>query len=51
MSVKVKPVRRIVTVDDEGGKSVAINDGPSPDVRTDPAHIIMPVPVNVRFII
>jgi mannose-6-phosphate isomerase-like protein (cupin superfamily) len=38
MSVKVKPVRRIVTVDDEGGKSVAINDGPSPDVRTDPAR-------------
>src|SRR5688572_10732089 len=31
-------VRRIVTVDDEEGKSVAISDGPSPDVRTDPAR-------------
>lgn len=33
-----KPVRRIVTIDDEEGKSVAISDGPSPDVRTDPAR-------------
>jgi hypothetical protein len=33
-----KPVRRIVTVDDEHGQSVAISDGPSPDVRTDPAR-------------
>jgi mannose-6-phosphate isomerase-like protein (cupin superfamily) len=33
-----KPVRRIVTVDDEEGKSVAIADGPSPDVRLDPAR-------------
>jgi mannose-6-phosphate isomerase-like protein (cupin superfamily) len=31
-------VRRIVTVDNEEGKSVAIQDGPSPDVRTDPAR-------------
>jgi uncharacterized cupin superfamily protein len=38
MSEKVKPVRRIVTVDDESGKSVAIQDGPSPDVRTDPVR-------------
>src|ERR1700694_852942 len=38
MSEKVEPVRRIVTVDDEAGKSVAIHDGPSPDVRTDPAR-------------
>jgi mannose-6-phosphate isomerase-like protein (cupin superfamily) len=38
MSQQVKPVRRIVTVDDESGKSVAIHDGPSPDVRTDPAR-------------
>jgi mannose-6-phosphate isomerase-like protein (cupin superfamily) len=38
MSEKLKPVRRIVTVDDESGKSVAIHDGPSPDVRTDPAR-------------
>jgi hypothetical protein len=32
------PVRRIVTIDDESGKSVAVADGPSPDVRTDPAR-------------
>jgi mannose-6-phosphate isomerase-like protein (cupin superfamily) len=32
------PVRRIVTIDDESGKSVAVTDGPSPDVRTDPAR-------------
>jgi hypothetical protein len=38
MSEQAKPVRRIVTVDDEQGKSVAIADGPSPDVRTDPAR-------------
>ena len=38
MSDAVKPVRRIVTVDDESGKSLAIHDGPSPDVRTDPAR-------------
>ena len=34
----VKPVRRIVTIDDAEGKSVAIADGPAPDVRTDPAR-------------
>jgi mannose-6-phosphate isomerase-like protein (cupin superfamily) len=34
----MKPVRRIVTIDDEDGQSVAIADGPSPDVRTDPAR-------------
>src|SRR3712207_2044805 len=34
----VKPVRRIVTIDREDGKSAAIADGPSPDVRTDPAR-------------
>ena len=34
---KPKPVRRIVVVD-EGEKSKAIADGPSPDVRTDPAR-------------
>jgi hypothetical protein len=33
-----KPTRRIVTIDDEDGKSVAIADGPSPDRRTDPAR-------------
>jgi mannose-6-phosphate isomerase-like protein (cupin superfamily) len=38
MSDQGKPVRRIVTVEDESGKSVAIHDGPSPDVRTDPAR-------------
>jgi mannose-6-phosphate isomerase-like protein (cupin superfamily) len=33
-----KPVRRIITIDDDNGQSVAIADGPSPDVRTDPAR-------------
>jgi len=33
-----KAVRRIVTIDDEKGESRAICDGPSPDVRTDPAR-------------
>ena len=37
MTEKVKPVRRIVVVD-ENEKSKAIADGPSPDVRTDPAR-------------
>ena len=32
------PVRRIVTVDGEDGRSTALQDGPSPDVRTDPAR-------------
>jgi mannose-6-phosphate isomerase-like protein (cupin superfamily) len=31
-------VRRIVTIDDEDGKSVAIADGPSPDIVNDPAR-------------
>jgi mannose-6-phosphate isomerase-like protein (cupin superfamily) len=35
MSEGLKPVRRIVTIDDEEGKSVAIADGPTPDVQTD----------------
>ena len=34
----VKPVRRIVTIEDHDGESTAIADGPSPDVRTDPAR-------------
>ncbi len=38
MSNGMKPVRRIVTIDDEEGKSLAIADGPSPDVRGDPAR-------------
>ena len=33
-----QPVRRIVTIDDAAGKSVAVADGPAPDVRTDPAR-------------
>lgn len=31
-----RPVRRIVTIDDEEGKSIALCDGPAPDVITDP---------------
>ena len=38
MAEDVKPVRRIVTIDQDNGKSTAIQDGPSPDVRTDPAR-------------
>ena len=38
MSDSVKPVRRIVTVDKPDGTSTAIADGPSPDVRKDPAR-------------
>jgi uncharacterized cupin superfamily protein len=38
MNEPVKPVRRIVTIDDARGASHAIADGPSPDVRTDPAR-------------
>jgi len=34
----VKPVRRIVCIDNQDGKSEAICDAPSPDVRTDPAR-------------
>jgi mannose-6-phosphate isomerase-like protein (cupin superfamily) len=34
----VKPARRIVCVDDGQGRGVAISDGPSPDVRTDPVR-------------
>jgi len=36
MSSEMKPVRRIVTIDDAEGKSVAIADGPSPDRHNDP---------------
>ncbi len=35
---KPKPVRRLITVDDAQGRSRKIFDGPSPDVRTDPAR-------------
>jgi uncharacterized cupin superfamily protein len=39
VSEPIKPVRRIVTIDDDTGKkSLAIEDRPSPDVRTDPAR-------------
>ena len=38
MNEDPKPVRRIVTVDGDDGRSKAIADGPSPDVRTDPAR-------------
>jgi uncharacterized cupin superfamily protein len=38
MSAQPKPVRRIVTIDGENGKSIAGADGPSPDVRLDPAR-------------
>ena len=34
----MKPVRRIVTIDDDEGKSLAIADGPSPDIHTDAAR-------------
>ena len=34
----VRPVRRIVTIDNENGRSRAIQDGPCPDVRIDPAR-------------
>ena len=37
MSKSIKPVRRIVCVDDDG-KSKAIADGPASDVRADPAR-------------
>ena len=37
MADKTKPVRRIVVVE-ENARSKAIVDGPSPDVRTDPAR-------------
>lgn len=38
VSGDLKPVRRIVTIDDEDGKSVAVADGPPPDVVCDPAR-------------
>lgn len=34
----MKAGRRIVTIDDDEGKSVAIADGPAPDVQSDPAR-------------
>jgi quercetin dioxygenase-like cupin family protein len=34
----VRPARRIVVTDRQAGKSCLVSDGPSPDVRTDPAR-------------
>src|SRR5690606_13775370 len=34
----VRPVRRIVTIDDASGKSIALYDAPAPDVLIDPAR-------------
>ena len=34
----MKPVRRLVTVDDASGRSRALADGPAPSVHTDPAR-------------
>ena len=34
----MKPVRRLVTVDDANGRSRALADGPAPAVHTDPAR-------------
>jgi uncharacterized cupin superfamily protein len=38
MNQASKIPRRIVTIDDAGGKSTAIADGPAPDVQFDPAR-------------
>ena len=38
MKHAIKPVRRLVCIDGEDGKSRALADAPSPDVRTDPAR-------------
>src|SRR5262252_1113787 len=38
MREEPKPVRRIVTIDDEDGKSLAIADGPASDEHRDPAR-------------
>jgi quercetin dioxygenase-like cupin family protein len=34
----VKPARRVVAIDREAGRSTLVSDGPSPDVRLDPAR-------------
>ena len=34
----MKPVRRLVTIDDANGRSRALADGPAPAVHTDPAR-------------
>jgi hypothetical protein len=38
MTEPIKPVRRIVTIDGDDDRSLAVHDGPSPDVRIDPAR-------------
>jgi mannose-6-phosphate isomerase-like protein (cupin superfamily) len=38
MTQPIKPVRRIVTIDDAHGASHAVADGPAPDERADPAR-------------
>jgi len=38
MEHEIKPVRRLVCIDGEDGKSRALTDAPAPDVRTDPAR-------------
>lgn len=38
MNQQIKPVRRLVCLDDEQGRSFTVADAPSPDVRTDPAR-------------
>jgi uncharacterized cupin superfamily protein len=37
-STTIKPVRRLVCIDDEDGRSRALADAPAPDVRLDPAR-------------
>jgi len=34
----VRPIRRVVAGNDDRGIAVALSDGPSPDVRLDPAR-------------
>src|SRR4029078_4770143 len=36
--IMVRPIRRIVAGNDDRGLAVALSDGPSPDVRLDPAR-------------
>ena len=38
MAEDVKPVRRIVSANVAKDRAIAVHDGPSPDVRTDPAR-------------
>ncbi len=38
MAEEHEPVRRIVTIDDAGGRSLAIEDGPASEVQSDPAR-------------